>query len=239
MTLRDASIAQTPRVRAMAEPSFRDRMHDYASNDRVGPLNRWIATLCDKDRWMPRIAPTYGGVEAEVLFLLQDPGVAPASGGGFLCHQNDDPSAELFARGLDHADLPASRATAWNAYPWYRADHARPSSAEVASAFPVLADLLDRLPRLKVVVPMGRVAQDAWARFAQDHPDRAKAYDCVAAPLPYTRDASPELVGALVEARTIIDAPPASFEAALPARRARRICDRPGGIPADRACRTA
>src|SRR5882762_7622313 len=87
-----ATTSPTARVRKMADTSFRDRMADYASNDRVGPLNRWISTLCDQHRWMPRIAPTYGGVEAEVLFLLQDPGpgTAQASASGFLSHQNDD-----------------------------------------------------------------------------------------------------------------------------------------------------
>lgn len=236
MTLHAATIAQTPRVRAMAEPTFRDRMQDYASNDRVGPLNRWIATLCDQHRWMPRIAPTYGGVEAEVLFLQQDPGPAPTAG-GFLCHQNDDPTAERFARGLDHADLPASRTTAWNASPWYREQGTTPTSPEVDAAVHVLAELLRRLPRLKVVVPMGRVAEDAWARFARTYPAQASAYECVPAPLPTADDIAPELVSALVEVRTVIDAP-APFQVPAGTRTARRICDRPG-TPVDRSCRTA
>jgi uracil-DNA glycosylase len=227
----------------MADPSFRDRMADYASNDRVGPLNRWISTLCDQHRWMPRIAPTYGGVEAEVLFLLQDPGpgTAQASASGFLSHQNDDDASELFAHCLDDADLPASRTTAWNASPWYRSEDAgRPSAAEVGAALPLLADLLDRLPRVRVVVPMGAVAQDAWTRFSQLHPARARAYTRIDAPHPADPTVSvAELAGALAEARSIIDtAAGPAVDAELAARRNRRACDR-SAAGADRACRTA
>jgi uracil-DNA glycosylase len=226
----------------MADPSFRDRMADYATNDRVGPLNRWISTLCDQHRWMPRIAPTYGGVEAEVLFLLQDPGpgTAQASASGFLSHQNDDAASELLAHSLDDADLPACRTTAWNAFPWYRSEDAgRPSAAEVGAALPLLADLLDRLPRVRVVVPMGPVAQEAWTRFAQQHPARANAYLRVDAPHPgdATTHAA-DLVGALAEARSTIDASPAASLEAAAARRARRTCDRPA-TGADRTCRSA
>ena len=226
----------------MADASFRHRMADYASNDRVGPLNRWISTLCDQHRWMPRIAPTYGGVEAEVLFLLQDPGpgTAQASASGFLSHQNDDDASELLAHCLDHADLPACRTTAWNAYPWYRSEDAgRPSAAEVGTALPVLADLLDRLPRVRVVVPMGPVAQEAWSRFAEQHPVRANAYVRVDAPLPGDQALrTGELVSALAEARSIIDAPPLALVDATAARRTRRSCDRPA-TAADRTCRSA
>ena len=61
--------------------------------------------------WMPYVAPCHGGVDARVLSVLRDPGpkTAEQGGSGFLCIDNDDPTAarqvEAFAAvGIDVAD---------------------------------------------------------------------------------------------------------------------------------------
>src|SRR6266540_143620 len=59
-----------------------------------------------------RVAPIYGGVEAEMLSVLRDPGPmtnAALDGSGFSCLENDDPAAELFATLLAAAGIAPSR----------------------------------------------------------------------------------------------------------------------------------
>jgi len=52
---------------------------------------------------VPAIAPWHGGIEARVLSVLRDPGpkTLTVGGSGFLCIENDDPTAhrqaEMFA----------------------------------------------------------------------------------------------------------------------------------------------
>jgi len=127
--------------------------------------------------WVPYLAPMYGGVDAEMLAILRDPGPMTHSGqrgSGFLCLENDDPAAELYARLLDEAGIAPNRMVAWNAYPWYI--NRKPTSAELAIGVEPLTRLLDRLPRLRVVMLHGGDAQAMWLKFAASYPHTADAH---------------------------------------------------------------
>jgi hypothetical protein len=74
-------------------------------------------------RKVPYVSPHYGGVDARVLNIFQAPGPKTDrqhDGSGFLCVENDDPSAERFATLLDGAGIPVgetrrvSAAPAWD-----------------------------------------------------------------------------------------------------------------------------
>jgi hypothetical protein len=64
----------------------------------------------------------YGGIDARMLSVLSDPGPmtdAKTGGSGFLCLENDGPTAERIATLLDEAGIAASDMNPRNAYPWY------------------------------------------------------------------------------------------------------------------------
>lgn len=66
------------------------------------------------------VDPDYGGVEARILMLLQDPGPqASAGGSNMLSISNNDSTAQTVCELLDEAAIPWKDVLAWNAVPWY------------------------------------------------------------------------------------------------------------------------
>ena len=63
----------------------------------VAPINALVDDLRQWGRgWVPYVAPIYGGVNAQMLSVLRDPGPMTDSAGkgsGFLCLENDDAAA--------------------------------------------------------------------------------------------------------------------------------------------------
>ena len=127
------------------------------------------------------MSPDYGGVDARVLNIFRDPGPKTHTqhdGSGFLCVENDDPSAERFATLLDGAGIPVGETLSWNACPWYIYDR-KPGSAELKAGVKPLCRLLGLLPRLRVVMLHGGSAKDGWKRLAQQHPDLVSRLEVV------------------------------------------------------------
>lgn len=166
----------------MADPTFRAEQEAGRYAAHVAPVNGLVDALRSPERgWMPHVAPLHGGVEARVLSILRDP--RPATqygvGSGFLCIENDDPTAErqleLFAGvGITPADI-----TPWNAYPWYI--NAAPKAAQLDAGVEPLARLLELMPNLRAVLLQGKDAQNGWARLVRRHPSRARRVGSVVA----------------------------------------------------------
>src|SRR2546422_9811421 len=102
----------------MRDPEFRRSQEKGIRLPHIRPLKALVDQLRKEGRgWVPYLAPVYGGVDAEMLAVLRDPGPmtnSAAGGSGFLCLENDDASAELYATLLDEAGIPASRMVPWN-----------------------------------------------------------------------------------------------------------------------------
>jgi len=165
----------------MSSPHFQQQQWNQRFAQHIEPVNSLVDALVREGGVsMPYVAPLYGGVNSKVLFVFQDPGPGTnlsGKGSGFLCSENDDPSAELFAVCLDQAGLRVGDVMTWNAYPWHLpAGKERPTAGQVAQGVAPLHRLVSLLANLKVVMPMGRVAQDGWARFAHAHPSEAARY---------------------------------------------------------------
>lgn len=165
--------------RKMADLKFQREQWDQRYTPHVRPVNQLVDHFVrEHGTSMPYVAPLYGGVKSKVLF--QDPGPGTnlrGKGSGFLCSENDDPSAELFATCFDDAGLPVGDVVTWNIYPWHLDDGQQPPSAsQVNRGTAPLYRLLHLLPRLKVVMPMGRVAQDGWSKFVRAYPEAARRY---------------------------------------------------------------
>lgn len=150
--------------RSMASKEFHRAQWESRYATHVEPINRFVDRLGSRSNAPrpPYVAPLYGGVNAELLNVLRDPGpmTQEGSGSGFICLENDDPTAENMANLLDAVGIPPSRAMLWNAYPWYI--NKAPTSAQLRSGALVFAEVLRLMPKLRVVMLNGRAAQAMW-----------------------------------------------------------------------------
>lgn len=164
--------------RLMRDPTFRQSQLDGVYAPHVEPINRLVDRLRDPAGrgWMPYVAPMYGGVNAQVLLLLRDPGPKTNSGAGFdgsgfLSPENDDATAERIAGLLTQVRLSAAECTAWNSYPWYI--NQPPNSGQIAAGLDPLITLLRLLDRLEVVLLLGSEARMMWGRVEKREPGLA------------------------------------------------------------------
>jgi len=158
-------------ARRMADPGFRHEQERDLYAPHVRPINELVDDLRTQGRgFVPYVAPLHGGTEATLLTLLRDPGPATQahSGSGFLCVENDDPSAERQATAFAEVGILPSDFTPWNAYPWYI--NQDPSSAQLELGVDPLARLLKMMPHLCVVMLQGGSAQAAWRHLRKRYP---------------------------------------------------------------------
>ena len=85
-------------TRRMADEAFRKSEQAHRLDTHIAPIKQFVAELQDPTNslWLPEVAPMHGGIDAMVLSILRDPGpkTQDGSGSGFLCIENDDPTAE-------------------------------------------------------------------------------------------------------------------------------------------------
>jgi hypothetical protein len=161
--------------RRNAEPAFCAEQIAHRYDPHIEPVNRLVDALSTDARWMPYVSPLYGGVNATILFLFQDPGPATEDGpgSGLLSPENDDPSAELFSNCLAEAGLSYADVITWNAYPWFIPSQVAPNASMLVEGVEPLAALIDVLGSLRAVCLCGRKAEQSWARYAKAHPGAA------------------------------------------------------------------
>ncbi|MFZ2452035.1 MAG: uracil-DNA glycosylase [Methylovulum miyakonense] len=141
----------------------------------VAPLTAFVRTLRDKmgsEASIPYFDPWDGGIEAEVLFLLEAPG-SKARNSGFVSRNNPDETAKNFFELTSEAGIDRKCTIVWNTVPWYIGSDSkiRPAnSADIASGIESLAELLALLPRIRSIVLMGRKAQKAKEHIKQVSP---------------------------------------------------------------------
>jgi hypothetical protein len=154
-----------------------------AFKNPAGPLNEWVVALRADPRLPPSAGATIpffdprgGGVDARVMFLMQDPSEV-ATFTGFISPDNNDPSAHNSTIACDQAGLAPRDRVHWNIFPWWvnitkkgiPVDPSRPAQS-YTSAMPLASTLLEHvlemLPRLQVVVLLGKQAQGGWRQAA-------------------------------------------------------------------------
>jgi uracil-DNA glycosylase len=131
--------------------------------EHVAPLNAFVEALRSEmgaDVQIPYFDPWDGGIEAEILFLLEAPG-AKAVRTGFVSRNNPDQTAKNFFQLNEEAGIPRKKTITWNAVPWYIGTGSRIRAAtrsDLEAGFKPLPRLLDLLPNLRTVVFVGRKA---------------------------------------------------------------------------------
>lgn len=164
-------LIEAPVTKRAGDPDYRERLLAARYKPHIAPFNRYVDLLREqRGEWLPYVAPTYGGVDARLLSLFQDPGpkTRTGSGSGMLCVENPDDSAARYLRLLTDAGIDVRDTISWNSYPWYIARP--PTDSELDEALPVLTRILGMLPQLEVVLLQGGTARKAWERLSLAEP---------------------------------------------------------------------
>jgi uracil-DNA glycosylase len=168
-------MTKAPDSRSMTNEYFDDKPKLLASTEarkareaklhdpHIAPLTAFVEDLRVQkgpDYTIPHFDPWDGGIDAEVLFLLEAPG-RRAKGSGFISRNNPDETAKNFFEFNDKL-IPRKRTITWNIVPWYIGDGSRIRAANLHDTDEGLKSLnllLDLLPRLRTIVLLGRKAQ--------------------------------------------------------------------------------
>jgi hypothetical protein len=141
----------------------------------VAPLNRWVRETRADPRLPPRAGatipwfdPESAGVDATMLFLLQDPSEV-ATSTGFISTHNCDATARNTTLACAAAGIGYDKRCHWNVFPWWvntaGKDTSRPAM-RLRQAAPLAASMMPRLlalfPQLAVIVVAGDGTGDAF-----------------------------------------------------------------------------
>ncbi len=170
-----------------SDSSYKEDLLRRRYDPHVREINEFVDRLREqhRDKFIPYVAPTYGGNNARMLALLSDPGPGtnPAMNGSeLLCVENDDPTAARYKMYIQRHGIDVCDLQAWNAFPWYvspigRYEPGRPKQypeSEVHGAIEALAKMIDLMPNLRVVLLHGDVAKGAWEQLRERRPASAR-----------------------------------------------------------------
>jgi hypothetical protein len=134
----------------------------------VEAVERWRQIIPDT----PDFDPAGGGIEANTLFLLEAPSNKASTkhgkGSGFVCMNNDDRTAENVFNLTREARMPRELSCTWNAFAGYVGTETRlraPKASEIDANKPQLIELIELLPKLRVVMTLGLKAKAAWNKL--------------------------------------------------------------------------
>lgn len=166
--------------------------------DHVAPITRLVEQLRDTRRHksIPYVDPTFGGVHARVMFLLETPARPAALGSTMLSPDNDDGTAENLWKLYQGSGLPRDTAVHWNAVPWFMGDAKKNKNAgrsDIVDGLPWLGRMVGLLPDLRLVVTMGDIARRSFALYLLKPEARLIPWMAVAHPSGRVRSAHPEL----------------------------------------------
>lgn len=144
----------------------------------LAPLTYFVQHLRERmgpGSTIPYFDPWDGGVDAQVMLLLEAPG-PKARNSGFVSMNNPDETAKNIFTISREAGMDRKRIIVWNTVPWYigTGSKIRPASKDdIAAGVESLADLIALLPKLRAVVLVGGKAQKAERHLRSIAPDIA------------------------------------------------------------------
>lgn len=112
---------------------------------------------------IPHFDPWDGGINAELLYLLEAPG-PKARDSGFVSLNNFDETAKNFFELNAKAGVARKRIAIWNIVPWYVGSDSRirpVNSADIADGIESLSLLLQLFPHLRAIALIGSKAKKA------------------------------------------------------------------------------
>jgi len=156
---------------AHADPAVVAAKRARVREPHVAPLSELADKIAEAEGLpagaVPYPDPDFGGIQARALFLLDNPGPRAkigTSGSGLLSIDNN-PSAARAHAAYQRFHLDHGMCLHWNVCPFPTALD-QSSTAERIRAVRHTTELLKLLPRLELVVLLGRAAEDGWRRAA-------------------------------------------------------------------------
>jgi uracil-DNA glycosylase len=210
MTKTTSTVAPVFQARdqPLASKEAVEARRDKCLERHVAPLQALaerISASHDAPGGVPRFDPLDGGTDARVLLLQEAPGPR-AVGTGFVSFDNPDQTAANARHACESAGLSRRDVVRWNAVPWYIGNEQRTkiraaSGSDLKRAEPWLEELLKLLPRLEVVVLMGKKAQQHAPTIERIAPKLrvVKTSHCSPLALNYSPTRRPELIEKLRE----------------------------------------
>ena len=122
-------FTDTPKL--LADPAACTARSGQLHEPHIAPLTALVETLCAQvgpHVSIPNFDPWDGGIDAEILYLLEAPG-PKAVLTGFVSRNNPDETAKNFFEVNAEAKIPRKRTVTWNIMPWYIGDSKRIRSA--------------------------------------------------------------------------------------------------------------
>ncbi|MBI3432477.1 MAG: uracil-DNA glycosylase [Hydrogenophilales bacterium] len=149
--------------KSLSDPAASDALRLLLAARHIAPLSDFVQRLRTKalGKIVPEFDPWDGGIDAEVLYLLEAPG-PKARDSGFVSRNNPDETAKNFFLLNKKAGIPRERTICWNAVPWYIGSGTKIRTAKPADLNNGLShffELLSLLPKLRAVVLVGRKAE--------------------------------------------------------------------------------
>ena len=148
-------------------PQEWDAKRAALTEPHMEPLTAFVRQIRQErpsEEYIPNFDPDDGGVNAEVLFVLEAPGPKAVST-GFVSRDNPDQTASNLKAYLQEAGISRKQSLVWNIVPWYLGNGRTIKaafSADIQAGGVYLERLLALLPHLKAVVLVGRKAQSAF-----------------------------------------------------------------------------
>ena len=132
----------------------------------VAPLRDYVVKPRDRNLGeVPDFDPLDGGIDSQVLFLLEKPGPMTAEtgtrvGSGFISRNNDDGTAAATFSFMQQAGIPRKMTVTWNVVPWWNGTR-KVTAQELSEGAKCVEELIGLLPALRVVVLVGAKAARA------------------------------------------------------------------------------
>lgn len=171
--------AGTMHTRTLGDPAMKAARLSRLQEPHIAPLTAFAERLHRHDRWAPYFDPDSGGVQTQVLLLLESPG-PKVTQTRFVSADNPDQTAENISCLLKLAGLARTKVLLWNSVPWQLDDDhvVTPTEQHLLDAAPATLELLSLLPELKVVVLVGSKAEKGWAHVAPQFSRSVQVLSC-------------------------------------------------------------
>ena len=156
--------------RTMKDLSTREHRAKMLSEPHISPLTDYVHRLRARDdNEYPYFDPADGGIDATMAFLFEKPGPMTVpkgrdkrTGSGFISRDNDDPTAEAAHQFFRMAGIERKHTVLWNTVAGWNGTRAI-KHQELVNCVADLQDLFGLLPKLQVVVLVGKKAEKAEA----------------------------------------------------------------------------
>jgi uracil-DNA glycosylase len=186
----------------LADPHVRADRRAKLHESHIAPLTEFVEALrtdVGPDMIIPQFDPWDGGVDAEILYLLEAPG-PQAVASGFVSRNNPDESAKNFFELNTEAKIPRKRTVTWNVVPWYIGNSKTIRAAkrtDLEHGIHLLPKLLSLLPKLRAVVFVGRKSEYAREMVMEQLPN-VKIF-CCPHPSPQCLNTNPANRGRIID----------------------------------------